>query len=61
MVLTELCVVRFWSVFKSNLHCATGSIWKSLEPEIILTINPLTPMSDQSRISPQNINTITTR
>ena len=26
-----------------------------------ITLNPLTPMSDQDRISPHNINTISTR
>ena len=28
---------------------------------VTLTVNPLTPMSDQDRISPYNINTMSTR
>ena len=31
------------------------------EEENILYVNPLTPMSDQDRISPYNINTISSR
>ena len=35
-------------------------IWSIAVP-FSLQLNPLTPMSDQNRISPYNINTISTR
>ena len=48
-------------LLKSNLPQSTPIFSNSLQPTCIRSVNPLTPMSDQDRISPYNINTISSR
>ena len=46
-------------LFNSTINDWFHNVLKNLN--CLKSVNPLTPMSDQERISPYNINTISTR
>ena len=55
----ELEEVDLWFLTCRNIFlCIT---WSVEDFVLCALLNPLTPMSDQDRISPYNINTISTR
>ena len=54
----ETFLFHFFLAFE-NSHVVSKI--KKFQSELLISVNPLTPMSDQNRISPYNINTKPTR